>query len=261
VFIQLPQGRLEARRIEGPEPIVVFLHEGLGSTGLWRDFPDQVCQATRLGGLIYSRGGYGASDPVPLPRPLSYLDDEGALLPAVLDAASVRQAIIVGHSDGASIALAAAAADGRGAAQGRARTILGVAVLAPHVTVEDDNLATIREAGDRYTSTDLRDRLARHHTKVDMAFHGWHDAWTDPGFKTWTLVPQLPHITVPTLVVQGETDPYGSTEQARLIANGVSGPVEVLLLPDCGHSPQRDHPQKTLAAVVSLVQRVAGEPG
>lgn len=261
MFIQLPQARLEARRIEGPDPIVVFLHEGLGSTALWRDFPDQVCRATGLGGLIYSRAGYGASDPVPLPRPLSYLDDEGALLPAVLDAASVRQAIVVGHSDGGSIALAAAAADGRRAAQGRPRRILGLAVLAPHVTVEDDNLATIREAADRYTSTDLRERLARHHTNVDVAFRGWHDAWTDPGFRSWTLVPQLAHITVPTLVVQGETDPYGSTEQAQLIANGVSGPVEILLLPDCGHSPQRDHQEETLAAVVSLVRRATEEPG
>lgn len=255
MFLHLPQGRLEARRIDGPEPTLVFLHEGLGSTGLWRDFPDQVCEATGLGGLLYSRFGYGNSDPAPLPRPLTYLDDEGALVPSVLAAAGVNSTILIGHSDGASIALAAAASDGRAVCAGEARQIYGLALLAPHVTVEDDNLATIRQAGDRYTSTDLRDRLARHHAHVDVAFRGWHGAWTDPGFRAWSLTSQLPDITAPVLVIQGETDPYGSTEQARLVAAGVSGPAEVLLLPDCDHSPQRDRPTETLAAIVTLVRR------
>jgi pimeloyl-ACP methyl ester carboxylesterase len=257
VFLHLPQGRLEARRIDGPEPTVVFLHEGLGSAGLWRNFPDQVCAATGHGGLIYSRFGYGDSDPAPLPRPVTYLDDEGGLLPAVLAAAGVSAAILLGHSDGGSIALAAAAADGRAVATGQERRILGAALLAPHVTVEDDNLATIRDAGERYANTDLRERLARHHHNVDVAFRGWHDAWIDPAFKAWSLTGKLPDVTVPVLVVQGEADPYGSTDQARLIAAGVSGPVDMLLLPDCGHSPQRDQPVETLTAVVRLVERSA----
>ena len=245
--------RLEARRIEGSEPTVVFLHEGLGSAGLWRDVPDRICAATGQGGLVYSRAGYGASDPVELPRPLSYLDDEAALLPAILDAAGIDRAILVGHSDGASIALRAAADDG---ATGSGR-IAGVAVLAPHVDVEPANVDAIRQTGERYRTSDLRQRLARHHTHVDVAFRGWHDAWTDPGFARWSIVDKLPAITVPTLVVQGGADPYGSLRQARLIEEHAGGPVEVVVLEGCAHTPQRERPEETRAAVTRLIRRVA----
>ena len=256
MFLHVAGRRLEARRIPGPPPEVVFLHEGLGSAGLWRDVPDRVCEAAGRGGLVYSRAGYGRSDPVPLPRPLSYLDDEGRLVPEVLDAAGIAQAVLVGHSDGASIALAAAADDGP-AASGPPRRILGAALLAPHVSVEDANVRAIREIGGRYQTTDLRERLARHHGHVDVAFRGWHDAWTDPGFRRWSLLEALPAVAVPLLVVQGTADPYGSLDQARLVADRVSGPVEVLLLEGCGHDPQRERPAETLAALVSLVERAA----
>jgi pimeloyl-ACP methyl ester carboxylesterase len=259
MFLTVGERRLEARRIDGPVPEVVFLHEGLGSVGLWRDFPDQVCDAAGRGGLVYSRAGYGRSDPVPLPRPLGYLDDEAVLVPAVLDAAGIDRAVLVGHSDGASIALGAAAAEGE--FPPTARRILSVAALAPHVIVEASNVATIHETGERYRTSDLRERPARHHRDVDVAFRGWHDAWIDPGFRSWSLVDRLPAISVPVLVVQGLADPYGSTEQARLIEQGVSGPVEVLLLDGCGHTPQRERPGETLAGVVELVRRAVEAPG
>jgi pimeloyl-ACP methyl ester carboxylesterase len=258
MFLQVRDRRLDARRIDGPAPEVVFLHEGLGSVGLWRDFPDLVCQSTGTGGLVYSRAGYGASDPVPLPRPIGYLDDEAALVPEVLDAAGIHRAVLVGHSDGGSIALGAAAEDGEMPAS--RRRILGVAALAPHVIVEASNVHTIRETGERYRTTDLRDRLARHHTHVDVAFRGWHDAWTDPAFASWSLVRRLPAVSVPVLVVQGLADPYCSAAQARLIETGVSGAVEVLLLVGFAHTPQRERPQETLAAVVDLVRRSLATP-
>lgn len=242
--------RLEARRVEGPEPILVFLHEGLGSAGLWRDTPDRLFPTTGQGGLVYSRAGYGASDPVELPRPLSYLDDEAALVPAILDAAGIERAVLVGHSDGASIALRAAADDHAG-------RIAAVAVLAPHVDVEPANVEAIRETGERYRTGDLRERLQRHHTHVDVAFRGWHDAWTDPGFATWSIVDRLPDVTAPTLVVQGDSDPYGSLRQARLVEQQARGPVETLVLEGCQHTPHRERPEETLAAIEALVRRVA----
>ena len=257
-------GRIEARHIDGPEPTLVFLHEGLGSAGLWRDFPDRACAATGRGGFVYSRAGYGASEPTALPRPLTYLDEEAALLPAVLDAAGIDRAVLVGHSDGASIALAAAAADGRSpaattagasGAAGAGRRLRGVAALAPHVDVEPANVEAIRAAGERYRSGDLRERLARHHDHVDGAFWGWHDAWTDPDFACWSIVDALEAVAVPTLVVQGSADPYGSEEQARKVEAAVSGPVEVVLLAACGHDPARERPEETLAAIVRLVRR------
>jgi pimeloyl-ACP methyl ester carboxylesterase len=252
MFLSVAGRRLEARRIVGPPPEVVFLHEGLGSVGLWRDFPDRVCEASGRGGLLYSRGGYGASDPVPLPRPLTYLDDEAALVEAVVDAAGIDEAVLVGHSDGASIALGAAIADARRHPEGEGR-ILGVAALSPHAFVEADKVRAIRDTGARYRDTDLRERLSRHHARVDVAFRGWHDAWTNPAFAAWSLVDDLGAIRVPVLVVQGETDPYGSLEQARRIAHGVAGPAEVVVFPACGHDPHRDHPEETLAAVARLV--------
>lgn len=241
--------RLEQARV-GPAangaPTVVFLHEGLGSCSTWRDFPARLAAACGLPGLVYSRAGYGASDPVALPRPLSYLEDEAQVLPRVLDAAHVGRTVLFGHSDGASIALLhAATGDPRLAA---------LVLEAPHVFVEDCAVKAIARIREDYLRTDLRARLARHHgANVDVAFRGWNDAWLDPAFRRWNIEACLPRIRVPILLFQGDADPYGTMRQADAICEASGGPVRVERLAGCGHSPHRERESEVLRASVEFL--------
>ena len=247
-----PEARLEIAW-HGPPPAqaptLVFLHEGLGCVAMWRDFPAALAEATGTGALVYSRVGYGHSPPVSLPRPLTYMHDEAAALPALLDRMEVREAILVGHSDGASIALIHA-----GSAPGP--RLRGIALEAPHVFCEDISVASIAAARDAYVDakSELRARLARYHDDVDGAFWGWNRAWLDPGFRAWNLEAYLPRIDVPVLVVQGEDDAYGTLAQVDSIARGVRGPFTRRILAKCGHSPHKDQPEATLAAMTAFVR-------
>lgn len=233
-------------------PSLVFLHEGLGCVSLWKEFPDAVARATGLGVLVYSRAGYGRSSPVPLPRPLTYMHDEALrVLPRVLAGAGLGDVVLLGHSDGGSIALVFA-----GAGTGRAR-VRGAILEAPHVFCEDLSVASIEEARRAYEDGDLRPRLARHHgDNVDVAFWGWNRAWLDPGFRRWNVEEHLPAIRAPLLVLQGREDPYGTAAQYEAIAAKAGAPVEVRVLERCGHAPHRDQPEATLAAVVAFVKRL-----
>jgi pimeloyl-ACP methyl ester carboxylesterase len=229
-------------------PTLVFLHEGLGCVSLWRDFPARLARATGCGALVYSRAGYGASDPVPLPRPLGFMHDEASVLPEVLDAASVRDAILVGHSDGASIALVHAGRD-------RPDRVRALVLAAPHVFCEDVTVRSIEDAAVRYKDGDLRRALERHHgANVDVAFWGWNRAWLDPGFRAWNLEEFLPGIAVPVLLVQGRQDEYGTLGQLDAIEAGCRAPVTRIVLDDCGHAPHRDQPEHTLDAMASFVR-------
>ncbi|HSQ64503.1 MAG TPA: alpha/beta hydrolase [Polyangiaceae bacterium] len=244
--------RLEAAWI-GPPPeektTLVLLHEGLGCTDAWKDFPARLAGWTGLGVLVYSRWGYGRSDPVTLPRPLRYMHDEGAVLPEVLRAAGVRDAVLVGHSDGASIAIVAA-----GSAPAREDVpIRALALLAPHVFCEDRSVEGIEKARDAYAHGELRARLAKYHADVDGAFWGWNRAWLDPDFRRWNIEEYLPAIEVPVLVVQGDADEYGTLAQVDAIERAVRGPVTRCILHGAGHSPQRDAADATLAAIANLV--------
>lgn len=250
-FLTVGERRLEYRWI-GPRPherpTLVFLHEGLGCVTLWKDFPDRLAESTGWGALVYSRLGYGASDPAPLPWPVSFMHEEARqALPAVLDAAEVERAVLVGHSDGGSIALIHAAVERTGPVQ-------GVIAEAPHVFVEDVTLESIRRAAEAYMSGDLRRRLERYHgANVDIAFWGWNRVWLDPAFRGWSIQSLLPCIRVPVLVVQGEDDPYGTLSQLEAIESASGGPVEALVLPDCGHAPHAEAPRETLAAMTRFV--------
>jgi len=226
-------------------PVLVFLHEGLGSITQWRDTPTAIADATGLPAFVYARQGYGRSTPANVPRPLTYIQDEGRLLPAVLAAASIDDAILVGHSDGASIAIVAA---GERMVAPRA-----LVLIAPHVFVEDVSVTSIQHAAEAYRTTDLRARLARHHADVDGAFWGWNRAWLDPGFRAWNLVPLLPAITAPTLLVQGELDEYGTTAQLDAITQGVTGRVERVLVTGAGHAPFRDASEVVHTAIAGFV--------
>jgi pimeloyl-ACP methyl ester carboxylesterase len=230
-------------------PTLVFLHEGLGCVSMWRDFPARVAEATGCGALVYSRAGYGNSDPIALPRPVSFMHDEALVtLPQVLDAFTVRDAILVGHSDGGSIALIHAGGNDRA---GRVRALV---LEAPHVFVEDVGIQSIATAAERYASGQLKRSLERHHGKnVDCAFLGWNEVWLNPAFQSWNIEEYLPNIHVPVLVIQGESDEYGTLRQVEAIHRGCRRIVQSVILPDCGHSPHRDQPERTLNAITSFL--------
>lgn len=252
-FLEAAGHRLEVDRIDGAPPTLVFLHEGLGCVSRWRDFPRAVAAATGRAALVYSRRGYGLSEPVPQPRPLTFMHDEARrVLPDLLATAGVDDAVLVGHSDGASIALIYAGENGRG--------VRGVVAMAPHVFVEEVCVRSIAAIRAEYAAegSDVRGKLARHHADVDGAFYGWADAWLDPGFRGWDLTGFLPGVRAPVLVIEGADDEYGTVAQVDAVCRGVSGPAERRVLPGCGHVPQRDRPEETLAAVVGFVRRVGG---
>jgi pimeloyl-ACP methyl ester carboxylesterase len=241
----------------GPDaaPTLVLLHEGLGCVALWRDLPQRLVEATGCGVFAYSRQGYGQSDPVSVPRPLSYMQDEAQdSLPAVLDAAGVRRAILVGHSDGASIALLYAGGH-------QDFRIAGLVLIAPHVLVEDVSIAGIEAARTAYTDGDLRGRLGRYHKDVDGAFWGWNRAWLDPAFRAWRIDDSVAFIRVPILLIQGDGDEYGTDAQLRLIETEAYCPVETLLVPGARHAPQNSHAAVVIAAIAGFVERIRAMDG
>jgi pimeloyl-ACP methyl ester carboxylesterase len=241
--------RLEAIAYGPPPekaPTIVMLHEGLGCVALWRDFPAELAAATGWGVFAYSRAGYGRSDPVDLPRPLDYMTREARLsLPAVLDAVRLERGILLGHSDGASIAAIYAGehADER---------IKGLILMAPHLFTEEPGLTSIAEARRAYETGDLRAKLARYHAHVDSAFWGWNGAWLDSGFKAWNIEDFVGRWRVPALLIQGVEDQYGTLKQIRAIEARSRAPVESLILEACRHSPQIDQPRATLEAVAGF---------
>lgn len=250
-FFTIEGARLEYQRIGAQQvglPTLVFLHEGLGCVALWKDFPARVAAATGCEVLVFSRIGYGKSDPVEVPRPLAYMHIEGLqVVSKVLDAAGVEEAVLVGHSDGGSIALVNAG----GVKDPR---VTGLVLLAPHVFNEELCVDSIRKAKAAYETTDLRTKLARFHgDNVDCAFWGWNHAWLDPGFMQWNIEEYLSGVRVPVLAIQGEDDEYGTLSQLDAIERQVNGPFERRVLPACGHSPHRDQPEATLEAIAGFV--------
>jgi pimeloyl-ACP methyl ester carboxylesterase len=253
--------RIETARFGSPnpaKPTLVLLHEGLGSVSVWRDFPAALAEATGCPTFAYSRQGYGKSDPIALPRPLDFMQREAkGPLPALLAAATIEDAILIGHSDGASIALVYAGQRGKAALTraDRGPRLRGLAVLAPHVFVEPLCVEAIARTDETYRTGDLRARLERHHgSNVDGAFRGWADCWLDPGFLAWNIEDYLGSIAVPTLVIQGEDDEYGTLEQVARVRRGIRAQVETLVLSKCGHSPQRDRRDATLDALTLTVK-------
>ena len=256
-FLNVGALNLEYRRF-GPTPseapTIIMLHEGLGSAGLWGDFPERLQAKTGLGVLAYSRAGYGQSSPVPLPRPLDYMHHEALdVLPKLLDTMDFQRGILLGHSDGASISTIY----GGGVSDSR---IAGIALIAPHFVVEDISLASIVAVQQTYEAsrgdiTGLRARLTRWHRDVDNAFYGWNGAWLDPGFRTWDISEYLAHVRVPLLILQGADDQYGTLRQIEIAREECSCPLEVTVIPGAGHSPHREAPQVTLQSVADFVGR------
>jgi pimeloyl-ACP methyl ester carboxylesterase len=229
-------------------PTIVFLHEGLGSITRWRDFPAALCARLGWGGLVYDRQGYGGSDPFLVPLLPRFMHHEALeVLPHVLDAFDISRPVLLGHSDGASIALIHAGSDPASPA--------ALILEAPHVFVEPVTVTSIKAIRDSYRSTDLRARLERHHgSNVDRLFDSWSAIWLSDGFRDWNIAEYLPAIVAPTLVIQGRDDEYGTVRQVAAIAGGISGGVETLLIDSCRHSPHIDQREIVEAAVVRFLQ-------
>jgi pimeloyl-ACP methyl ester carboxylesterase len=245
-YVRLPS----AHPREGA-PAIVFLHEGLGSVAMWRDFPQRVADATGCEAMVYSRAGYGRSDPAPLPRSVRYMHDEGlTVLPALLAALELERPILFGHSDGGSIALLCAG--------GTDTPLAGVIAMAPHVMVEEISVTSIAQAEVAWQTTDLRVRLGKHHADVEAAFRGWNDIWLHPEFRDWNIEQYLPRIRCPVLAIQGEDDEYGSMVQIERIAAQAED-VELAKLADCRHSPHKDQPAAVIEAVTGFVARLLGD--
>ena len=232
----------------------MFLHEGLGCLGMWRDFPDRIASATDCGALVYSRMGYGASDPVLGPRSVRFMHDEALeVLPAVIERFELEEVILFGHSDGASIAVIYAGA--------RPGAVGALVLEAPHVFVEPVCIESIARISRAYETTRLRKRLARYHgSNSDSMFRTWTDVWLRPEFREWNIEEYLPGIESPVLVVQGEDDDYGTARQVDAVVTQVKGPARSVLLARCGHSPHSEQPDEVLEAAGRFIRQTL-DPG
>jgi pimeloyl-ACP methyl ester carboxylesterase len=231
-------------------PTIVFLHEGLGCLAMWRDFPDRLASATGSGALVYSRMGYGASEPVRGPRPVRFMHDEALdVLPAVIERFKLKEVVLLGHSDGASIAIIFAGA--------LLAPIRALVLEAPHVFVEPICIESITQIARAYETTGLRERLVQYHGgNIDSMFRTWTDVWLRPEFRQWNIEEYLPAIESPVLVVQGEDDKYGTVRQVDAVVTQVSGPAKSLLLARCGHSPHSDEPDEVLEAASRFIRQI-----
>jgi pimeloyl-ACP methyl ester carboxylesterase len=245
--------RLETRwvgDVSSTAPVLVFLHEGLGSVAMWKDFPQRLCAANGLRGLVFSRYGYGRSTPKPADErwPVTFMHAQAfEVLPMLFERLGIERPWLFGHSDGGSIALLYAS---------RFPTA-GVVSVAAHVFTEDFGIRSIATARAAYESTDLRAKLSRYHADVDSAFRGWNDVWLDPAFRAWNIEAELDTIGCPLLVVQGEDDEYGTMAQVLGIARRVPH-AQLLVMPGCGHSPHRDRPEQLIAAAGEFIRHADG---
>ena len=249
-FIDIDAGPLEYRFDEGDPslPTLVFLHEGLGSIDLWRDVPEQIRSTVgHPSSIVYARHGYGNSAAAELPRPVSYMHHEAdVVLPALLSGLGVERPVLIGHSDGASIALLYA---------GAGHDVAAIVCFAPHVFVEQESIDGIEAAKATFESTDMAERMRKYHADPEGAFRGWNDAWLSPEFREWDITDRLGAITAPTLLVQGADDQYGTYAQLDAIAAGVAGEVEQVRLDGAGHAPHLDRPDQVVAAVAGFLGR------
>jgi pimeloyl-ACP methyl ester carboxylesterase len=256
-MLDLGPEKLEYRMV-GPRaneaPTIVLLHEGLGSVAMWGDFPQKLAEATGLGVFVYSRKGYGKSSGVSLPRPITYMHEEAReSLPRLLDAIGFQRGFLIGHSDGASIAALYTGSH-------EDHRVMGLVLMAPHFVVEDMGVQAIAQARDAYNSGDLRERLAKYHADVDMAFRGWNDVWLNSDFRKWDISEELAYIRVPILIVQGEDDQYGTVKQIEIAQEECYCPVEVALLPGVRHNPHREGTEATLRAIREFTARILHGP-
>jgi pimeloyl-ACP methyl ester carboxylesterase len=251
LFVTVQGHKLEVQRItvaDSNAPTLVFLHEGLGSISLWRDFPAQIAGTTGCSAVVYSRYGHGNSEVLQEARNVRFMHDEALLvLPELLEKLSVREPVLIGHSDGGSIAIIYA---------GAGNPVRGLVLMAPHVFGEEWGLRSIAEAKVAFETSDLPQKLGRHHIDAAKTFWGWNDVWLLPEFRSWNIEEYLPRIKCPMLAIQGFEDQYGTMAQLDVIAAKAGGPVETLRLRDCKHSPHRDQPEAVKDAISHFLSTV-----
>ncbi|MGD9166900.1 MAG: alpha/beta hydrolase [Syntrophobacterales bacterium] len=256
-FIRAAGRKLRVRRLTHPgnngqdsQPTLVFLHEGLGSIEMWHDFPEVLLEKTGCNGLLYDRWGHGRSDPLDGKRTLRYVHDEALdSLPDVLRRCEVDDSVLIGHSDGGSIALIFAAE--------YSERVRGIITEAAHVFVEEITLEGIKDALEVYRSTDLKEKLARYHgDNTERIFRAWHETWLQPEFKSWNIEDCLPKIKCPVLVIQGEDDQYGTIAQVEAIAHQVAGPAKPLLIPDCAHIPHKEATDRVIKEMTEFILKL-----
>ena len=252
-FIEINGAHLEFATFGAPPSeasTIVMLHEGLGSVSHWKNIPEQLASETGFGVFVYSRAGYGQSSPIELPRPMDYMMREAIdVLPRVLDASGFQRGILLGHSDGATIAAiyAGTVKDLR---------VSGLVLIAPHFFAEDMGLVSIAEAKSAFQTGDLKERLQRHHKNVDNAFYGWNNAWLDLGFREWNVSEVIDRFRIPVLAIQGKDDRYGTLAQIEEIKNRACTQIDVEILDNCGHAPYREQPEKFLKVVTEFACRM-----
>ena len=231
-------------------PVLVFLHEGLGSTGQWRDFPERICAQTACPALVYDRWGYGSSDRLTEPRKPDYLHDEALLsLPEVLIQCAIDEPILIGHSDGGSIAIIYGGT--------YPQRVTGIITEAAHVFVEDVTVEGIKRAVEVYEKTDLKKRLTKfHENNTELMFRGWADIWLSREFRNWNIEEYLPHITCPLLAIQGKDDEYGTLAQVEAILSKVKGPARSIIVDNCGHIPHVQAMEKVLSEMTSFISEI-----
>jgi pimeloyl-ACP methyl ester carboxylesterase len=240
-FSRLREKAEDEGRAASARPTIVMLHEGLGSLSMWRHFPQRVAKATGAEVVIYSRRGYGQSDPLPGQRGVDYMHVEAIdVLPKLLTALDIRRPLLIGHSDGASIAIIHA---------GSGFAVAGLVLMAPHVFVEDLTVESIAAIRDVWATTDLKARLGRYHRDPEHTFRGWNDIWLLPAFKRWNIEAFVPKVAAPMLVIQGLDDEYGTPAQCEAIKALAKAPCELVMLEACKHSPHRDQPDRVLDAI------------
>jgi len=250
--------RLRAKSIEiqpagstRKSPTLVFLHEGLGCIEVWRDFPETLCTFTGCSGLVYDRKGYGGSEKFKGPWPVDYLQKESLIyLPALLKECKIEDAVLIGHSDGGTIALIAASA--------HHNLVRGIITEAAHIFVEQKTIEGIRRAVKAFEATPLKEKFARYHKEnTETIFYRWADRWLSPEFQNWNIQDILPKIACPALILQGEDDEYGTPAQVMSIADQVSGPVNVKLIPDCGHIPHFQAKDIILSEMTRFIKEIS----
>lgn len=254
-YLTISGVNLEVKRFPGAEnlPTLIFLHEGLGCVGMWRDFPEKLALRTGCPALIYSRQGYGRSDPCEVPRPLNYMLKESLdVLPELLEAAGIKDHILIGHSDGGSISIIYAGAQER-------TGLHAIVSMAPHVFCEQISVSSIALAKQAFFEGELRSGLAKYHyDNVDCAFIGWNRAWLDPNFMQWNIEEYLPGITTPHLIIQGKGDQYGTIAQVESIMEKSSGTVSVHMLDNCEHSPYKEQKEQSLDIIQNFLRPIIG---
>lgn len=234
----------------GDAPTIVMLHEGLGCCALWRDVPARLAAATGFGVFVYGRAGYGRSDPATLPRPTAYMTAEAVdVLPQILDGIGFQRGLLLGHSDGATIAAiyAGSVSDLR---------VRGLVLIAPHFFAEEDGLSEIARAGEAFRTTDLSERLGKYHNDAAHTFHGWRDVWLSPAFRTWNVADCIDHWRIPVLAIQGRDDRYGTLAQIREIEERIYAPLETEIIDGCGHAPHLEAPDVTMRAMTEFIARL-----